>query len=142
MTHSRRPAPRNLRVASVLQASLAEWLLHEGAAPWNERLTITRVEVSPDLGVVRAWVLDRLDDSAEDRKQALSWLQAQAGELRGRLTRDHRLRRAPRLDFRYDEPYAGAAALGEVFHQLREEDAGASAVDDGGDAAGNETDET
>lgn len=125
MKHNRRPVPRHVRLSAQFTQMIAEWLIREGDSPWNERLTITRVELTADGSLARVFVLDRLEGQpGVDLQEGVNWLQDHAGELRGRIGRELRLRRAPHLQFRYDEAWSGAAALGATFVRIAEETRG------------------
>lgn len=136
MKHNRRPVPRRLRLSAQFTQMIAEWLIREGDSPWNERLTITRVELTADGSLAKVFVLDRLEGQQDvDLQEGVHWLQDHAGELRGRIGRELRLRRAPQLQFRYDEAWSGAAALGATFIRIAEE------TKDARDDAGGEDEE-
>lgn len=137
MKHNRRPVPRHVRLSAQFTQMIAEWLIRDGDSPWNDRLTITRVELTADGSLARVFVLDRLEGQPDvDLKEGVNWLKDQAGELRGRIGRELRLRRVPHLQFRYDEAWSGAAALGETFvriaEQSRSEGEGAEGKDEDG----------
>lgn len=145
MRHARRPVPRHVRLASLFTRMLAEWLLADGESPWNERLTVTRVELTSDGSLARVFILDRLEGSPDaDTEAGLAWLRSCEGELRGRIGKELRLRRVPRLQFRYDDAWSGAAALGSAFVQIAEEAterAGADAPVDEGEEGSDGVDE-
>ncbi len=131
MRHARRPVPRHVRLSSLLGRMLAEWLLEDGESPWNERFTVTRVELTADGSLARVFILDRLEgDPDADTEAGLAWLRKSEGELRGQIGRELRLRRVPRLQFRYDDAWSGAAALGATFVQLADEAAEATEAAD------------
>jgi ribosome-binding factor A len=139
MRHARRPVPRHVRLSSLLVRMLAQWLLEDGESPWNERFTVTRVELTADGSLARVFILDRLEGNPDaDTEAGLAWLRKSEGELRGQIGRELRLRRVPRLQFRYDDAWSGAAALGATFVQLADEtrsEPAAESEDAGPDAA-------
>ncbi len=128
------PARRTDRVAALLQAALAELLLRDVKDPRVGMVTVTGVELSPDLKHARVFVSALGDDEARARTlagltSARPYLQAQAGKRLG-------LRFTPELKFALDPSFAAADRMERLLRELhpdaeRESDEETSGEDDG-----------
>ena len=93
---------RTERIAEQLRAEIARILREDATDPRTRLVTLTRVDVSPDLSnALVFWsALDIGDaDSAEATQQAL---ESAASFVRRHLAHVLSLRRVPALQFRYD----------------------------------------
>lgn len=112
---------RTERVAEELRGELARLLREELADPRVGLVTLTRVDVSPDLGSARiGW--SRLAPATGPAEEAelertAEGLARAAGFLRRRLAEALPLRRVPELHFRHDPSLAVGT---DVLHLLRE----------------------
>ena len=97
---------RTERVASELRASLARLLREEVTDPRIGLVTITRIDVAPDLThAIVFW--SALDARGEETAQASQeGLESAAAFLRRRAAQDLPLKRMPELRFRYDPSLA------------------------------------
>ncbi|MGA3067158.1 MAG: 30S ribosome-binding factor RbfA [Tepidisphaeraceae bacterium] len=129
---------RTERVASIIQQELAMIILRELNDP---RLTglpsITRVNVSPDLGVADVFVT--VMGTEGQQSAAINALKHSAGLMRTRLTSALTMRTVPYLKFHLDENAKKEIAVLELLRkaalELEEsEKARASANADGGGA--------
>ena len=112
---------RTEKIAAQLRAELARILLEEVADPRVRMVTLTRVDVAPDLSNARVHYSVLEAGEAEDIDAGL---QSAAAFLRRRAARTLQLRRMPELRFRYDP----SLALGtRTLATLRDLDAGGSA---------------
>lgn len=119
------------RLNEQFRAEISDLLLRQAKDPrLNAMVSVTRVNISPDLSYARVFV-SVLGEEAQ-RKEVLQGLSAAANffrhELRGRL----RLRYIPVLDFRYDDSIEQAAHVLKVMRQVEAEEGqgqGASAKD-------------
>ena len=123
---------RTEKVASQLKEEVARILREEATDPRVRLVTITRVDVAPDLShavlFYSAMTADAEDASAIE--QVDEGLHSAAGFLRRRAARALPLKRMPELRFRYDPSLAlGARTLG----LLRELESGRSASDTRGE---------
>jgi len=105
------------RVADQLRSELALLLSREVHDRGVGFVTITRVQVSPDLQQARIFYTALGDDKARaETARALGrvspFLRRQIG---GRL----RLKRAPELKFVYDESVAGQDRIEQILHELQ-----------------------
>jgi ribosome-binding factor A len=91
---------RNLRVAAEIQRLLSELLLTEIKDPRLERVRVSEVEVSGDLGVVTVFFGTLgLDEDPLDAIEAFSKAR---GFIRSRVGKALGLRRTPEFRFRHD----------------------------------------
>lgn len=111
---------RQQRVADFIQEQLAELLLREARDPRLSAITITAVEVSPDL--LQAHIFFSLigDDAAV--KDAQRGLDHASGFLRRVLASRLQLRVVPTLTFHFDKSLATGSRIDELLHQIEEED--------------------
>lgn len=101
---------RTERVGEQLRAEIARILLEEVADPRVRMVTLTRVDVSPDLARAdvgwSALSAPREDEDEGEGERELSRIQdglsSAAGFVRRRMAQSLDLRRVPRLHFRYD----------------------------------------
>jgi ribosome-binding factor A len=93
---------RTERIAEQLRSEIARVLREDATDPRTRLVTLTRVDVAPDLSnALVFWsALDIRDaDSAEDTQDAL---ESAASFVRRHLAHSLPLRRVPALHFRYD----------------------------------------
>ena len=95
MTHSPRPE----RVADAIQVELADILTRRLKDPRHGFLTVTGVEMTPDLRRARIFISALSDGELEE---GLETLNRARGFIRTELGRRIRLRFVPELDFRPD----------------------------------------
>jgi ribosome-binding factor A len=100
---------RNRRVESEIQRVLAALVAREVKDPRVGNVTITGVQVAPDMGTARVYFTPFA--SREAPEQVLRGLTHAASFLRGELGRRLGLRHAPRLEFVFDDSIEGAARL-------------------------------
>jgi ribosome-binding factor A len=91
---------RTLRVADQIQRTLAELLRTEVKDPRLALVTITEVQVTPDLQHAKVYVTTLLD--GDKRAEILAGLRSAAGYLRGQLGRRLKIYTTPELHFEYD----------------------------------------
>lgn len=104
-----REYPRKLRIGELLQHELAELILREVKDPRVPRVTVTAVDVSPDLANAR--VLISVLGAEQPQPEVVQALNHAAGFLRHELGRRLKLRSIPELRFSYDETLDRAAHL-------------------------------
>ncbi len=91
---------RSRRVADEIRGEIARLLLREAHDPRLGFVTITAVEMSPDLRSARVFVSTL--EGGEKRAHSLEALRSAAGFLRREVGHNLGLRFAPALDFRID----------------------------------------
>ncbi len=110
------PAKRTDRVGALLKAALAELLLRDVKDPRVRLVTVTGVDLSPDLKYARVFVSALGDDEAQTRSlaglaSARAYLQAHAGRRLG-------LRFTPALHFELDPSFAAADRVERLLRDL------------------------
>ena len=90
---------RSVRVADQIQREIALLVVHEVADPRVGDVTVSGVDLSPDMSHARVLVTPRRDT---DGRASVDALNRAAGFLRSRLGRRVRMRRVPRLVFEHD----------------------------------------
>ena len=115
------------RVADQIRAELATLLTRDVHDPGIGFVTITRVQVSPDIQLARVFYTVLGDEKARKNSEraidrALPFLRRQIGQ---RL----RLKRVPELRFQYDEATASADRIDQILDEIHR--------NDGGDRSGN-----
>ena len=107
------------RVSHSIREVIAELLLREVKDPRVAMVTISKVELSPDLRHAR--VLFSCLGETERRDEARRGLESAAGLLRGQIAKRLHLRYAPELRFHADESYEHAEHISTL---LRDPDGG------------------
>ena len=107
---------RKDRVASALERAISNIIAQELNDPRLGLVTITGVEVSPD--IKNAFVYF---SSLHDKKEALKALERAKGYIRSGLARRVRLRTIPELFFRIDDTYEKGKRIDELFEKIRPE---------------------
>jgi ribosome-binding factor A len=113
MPHSPRPE----RVADAIQVELADILSRRLKDPRHGFLTVTAVEVTPDLRRARIFVSALSDGELEE---GLETLVRAKGFIRTELSRRIRLRFMPELDFRADHSTEHALRMQALLRDLEE----------------------
>ena len=90
---------RSVRVADQIQREIALLVAHEVADPRVGDVTVSGVDLSPDMGHAKVLVTPGRDTDARASVEALN---RAAGFLRSRLGRRVRMRRIPSLVFEHD----------------------------------------
>ena len=110
------PSQRQLRVGEELRHALAQ-MLRPGEmrdpALYDANVTVTEVQVSPDLRNATAFVMPLGGSDAADIVAAL---RRSAPFLKGRIARAVRLRNVPNLAFALDNAFDSAARIAAVLH--------------------------
>lgn len=112
---------RTERVGESIREELARVLREDATDPRLRLVTLTRVDVAPDLSQALVFwsVMDA--QGAPSVEQAEAGLAAAAAFLRRRLAHELRLRRMPSLDFRYDPSLALGARTLALLHEIEHE---------------------
>lgn len=131
------------RIADQIRAELGWLLAREVHDPGVGFVTITRVQVSPDLQQARVYYTALGDDLA--RRSSARALERAAPFLRRHIGSRLRLRRVPELKFLFDESVAGQDRIEQLLRDIdaarRAEDDSARSASEGepSGSAGNET---
>jgi ribosome-binding factor A len=117
-SHSRQRGPkgtRPLRIAELLQRELSMLIARELSDPRVGRLTITSVDVAPDMSHAKVYFTHL--SGVGDAPQTVSGLNHAAGFLRNALKGRVQLRVIPELRFVYDESVEKGVALSHLIDQ-------------------------
>ena len=108
------------RVADQIRGELGQLLAREVHDPGVGFVTITRVEVTPDLQHARVYYTALGPTGAEAKTQRTSGraLERATPFLRRQIGSRLRLRRVPDLKFIYDESIAGQDRIEQLLHEL------------------------
>ena len=93
-------------------------------------ITLTRVQVSPDLQVARVYYTS-LGDPAK-RRETQKALDHATPFLRRQIGHRVQLRRVPEIEFRFDESIAHQDRIEQILQDLHQEEAARGASDSGG----------
>ena len=102
------------RVADVIQRLIARLLQEEFGDPRIGMVTITKVNVSPDLKQAKIYVTVLEEAKA---KETIAILNHAAGFFRGHLARDLNLRVTPKPTFIYDETIIRANRINSILEE-------------------------
>ncbi len=108
---------RTARIAEQLKGEIARVLSREVQDPRLRLVTVTRVDVAPDLShALVFWsAMDTSDASIEATQDGL---ESAAAFVRGRLARELSLKRTPELRFRYDPSLAQGSEMLSLLKRI------------------------
>jgi len=110
---------RQKRVADLIQQQLAELLQRDAQDPRFEQVSITAVDVSPDLQHARVY-FSVLADGAEVQEISCAFEKA-SGYLRRELASRVQLRYVPELAFSFDNSISEGERIEHLLRQISEE---------------------
>jgi ribosome-binding factor A len=122
------PGFRPDRVADQIRAELSVLLAREVHDPGIGFLTITRVQVSPDLQVARVYYTTMGSDL--QRRDTVKALQRATPFLRRQIGQRLRLRRVPVLEFFFDKSVENQARIEGLLQEIHEAEVETKAGDD------------
>ncbi len=106
---------RQQQVASLILEIISELLQHKARDPRLGFVTVTRVEVSPDLR--HAKILVSVLGDAEEKEQSLRALEHSIPFLRRELAQKLDLRYVPELVVKFDPSIEYSTRIAELLHQ-------------------------
>lgn len=109
------PRPRNRKIEAQLQRVLAEVIARELKDPRVGNVTISAVDLAPDMRTARVFFTPFA--SAHPPAEVREGLTRASGFLRGAVTRRLGLRYAPRLQFVFDDAFDKAAQLTSLINE-------------------------
>lgn len=113
--------PRTVaKIAARIKERVAHCIEFELSDPRSAFITLTRVEVSPDLSQARVYY-SVLGEEA-DRSKAQHMLEDASGFVQRKVARVLRTRRVPRLKWQYDESIEYAAHMNSAIIEAIERD--------------------
>jgi ribosome-binding factor A len=104
------------RVSGRIRTILSELLLREVADPRLHHITITEVELDPELLYARVYV-NALGDEAR-QEDVMQGLERAKGFLRREVGKRVRLRKTPELVFRWDETLERSERINQLIASL------------------------
>ena len=111
---ARRPSGRPQKLGDQIQREVSDLLQRELRDPRVARITVTSVDVSPDLSHAKVFFTllekERLEDT-------LAGLKRSAGFLRSELARRIKLYTTPQLRFEYDESVERGVRLSKLIDE-------------------------
>jgi len=108
------------RVADQIRGELAQLLAREVHDPGLGFVTLTRVQVSPDIQLARVFYTVLGDDTA--RRNSARALDRASAFLRRQIGARLRLKRVPELKFQYDEAVAGQDRIEQLLNEIHAAD--------------------
>jgi ribosome-binding factor A len=112
---------RTERIGEQIRAELARLLHEEITDPRIGFVTLTRVDVAPDLSNARVYWSEVRSEEGGDLSSSEAGLASAAGFLRHRLARILELKRTPELRFCYDASLARGEATLLLLRELRDD---------------------
>jgi len=116
------------RVGEQIRGELAQLIAREVHDPGVGFVTITRVQVSPDLQQARVYFTALGDEKT--RRASERALGRAAAFLRRQIGSRLRLRRTPELHFHYDESIAGQDRIERLLNEIKTTSAPADDAED------------
>jgi len=128
------------RVADQIRGELAQLLAREVHDPGIGFVTLTRVQVSPDIQLARVFYTVLGDVNA--RKSSARALERATPFLRRQIGARLRLKRVPDLKFQYDDAVAGQDRIEQLLNEIHAADRERGGTDSGdaGEAPDNDAD--
>ncbi len=108
---------RNRRVADLLQRDLATLIQREMDTRRFGLITVSLVDVSPDLLNAKVYVTSLSDET--DRQALLDVLNERAGHFRHELAQNSRLRTTPKLVFVFDSSIEHGTRLSALIDAVQ-----------------------
>jgi ribosome-binding factor A len=118
MRSSARPAKRSTRVGGLLREILAAIILERVADPRLQELTITEVEMTPDLKLAKVYYALRQGTDPEELMMALD---KAMGFIKQEVAREHIPRTMPEFHFLPDETLDKAEHLENLLESLHKD---------------------
>jgi ribosome-binding factor A len=112
---------RTRQVGEFLREELVDIIRREVKDPRVGFMSVTHVEMSPDLRVAQVYV--SVLGSDEERIANLAALRSAAGFIRHHLKPRLRMRQIPELDFRDDRSMEHAVSISRAIREIHESDA-------------------
>jgi ribosome-binding factor A len=104
---------RRDRVASVLAREISNIVAHELKDPRRGFITITSVDLSPDLKSARVFF-----SCLDNKKKSMRTLERAKGFIRSILARRMRMRSIPDLEFEIDDSYEKGRKIDELLEEI------------------------
>lgn len=125
---------RRQQVADLIRDEVSEILTYEMKDPRLGMVSITRVEMSPDLRYATIFASVYADD--DEREQTLQALTGATGFIRRLLAPRLKIRHIPALSFRLDSSMEHAEQITRTLNEIREQE-GSGTGDDSDESGEN-----
>ena len=112
---------RTERIGEQIRAELARLLHEEATDPRIGFVTLTQVDVAPDLSNARVYWSGVNSGDADDLAASEAGLASASGFLSHRLAQTLHLKRVPELRFRYDASLAQGDATLSLLREIRDD---------------------
>jgi len=110
------PTDRTRRVNEAVRHVLSEAITRELKDPRVGFVTVTAVDISPDLRNARVYVSVLGDD--EVRAESLAGLRSAHGFLQRTIADELRIKHTPTLTFEYDDSVDRSLRVGELLEEI------------------------
>lgn len=111
---------RQRQMAKNLKRVISDIIRHDLEIKGSDLLSVTGVDISPDLQKATVYV-SHIEDRSDKRQAVLKRLRRQERSIRSSLANELPLKHIPDLRFREDESIKRAAKLNSIMQELREE---------------------
>lgn len=108
------------RVAEQMKKEIADILKNEIKDPRLGFVSVTEVELSPDLRYAKVYISIFGDEQA--KKESLEVLARATGFVRREIGQRLSLRFVPEITFKFDPSIERGARIAELLHQVRKEE--------------------
>lgn len=109
------------RVEEMVRRVIGEALIGEVDIPHGERVTVTKVDMSPDLRNAKVF-FSILAETEEEKQTIFSGVKKHRKEVRRIVGREMELRLVPTLKFEIDNTAEEAARIEELIQKIHEEE--------------------
>jgi len=110
------PSQRQLKVGESIRRSLSEFFMR-GEIPYLDGvpITVSEVRISPDLHNATAYIMPL---GGKESDKVLEILAKFGGFIRTYVSKDVKLRTAPRINFRIDNSYDEGARISALLSKI------------------------
>lgn len=108
-------------VEKMLKRKLGSLMLKKLSDPRARKVTITQIEVTPDLKEARIGITD-LDGETYEDEEILEVMEEARSFLRGEIGRTTDIRHIPELQFYLDDSIDRSIKINSIIEKAREED--------------------
>ncbi|MBC7346523.1 MAG: 30S ribosome-binding factor RbfA [Clostridia bacterium] len=108
------------RVAEQMKKEIADILKNEMKDPRLGFISVTEVELSPDLRYAKVYV--SILGNEQEKRESLEVLARATGFVRREIGQRLSLRFTPEITFRFDPSIERGARVAELLHQVRREE--------------------
>lgn len=109
------------RVEEMVKRVISEALIGEVDIPHGERVTVTKVDMSPDLRNAKVF-FSILAETEEEKQTIFQGVRKRRKEIRRIVGREMELRLVPSLKFEIDNTAEEAARIEALIQKIHEED--------------------